>query len=235
MTMKRMTYLCVLLCCVFIAAPVHAQKLKDAFLDINEKTLRKEYSNLAMLPVVAASSAQAPDAIVQLISNEVREIMADEDFTLLPPEEVAAIRAEFEALYSAPATAEQQAAISEHAIRELFHRHPVAGLLSVHVLPVGAPFRDDKAEWAGTAQKIEHTGDGFFGTIMGTDYGGTIAASAVRVIISDRAGKPLYNWMGGVEVMMMRNGESLEPLPPEKLWQSRKRVEKAVSYALKPL
>ncbi len=233
--MQRLTCLAVFFFCLLAATPLQAQKLKDAYIDIKEKTLRKEYSNLAMLPVVAASSAHAPQAIIERIAAQVREIMEDEDFTLLPPEEVAAIRAEFAALYSEPSAAENQAAIDEHTIRELFYRHPVDGLLTVQVLPVGAPFRDDKAEWAGTSQKIEHEGDGFFGTLMGTDYGGTIAASAIRVIISDRAGRPLYNWMGGVEVMMMRKGESLEPLPPEALWQSDKRVVKAVKYALKPL
>ncbi|NND67916.1 MAG: hypothetical protein HKN19_10035 [Halioglobus sp.] len=233
--MKPIACLTILLLCVFSSASLQAQKLKDAFIDIKEKALRKEYSNLAMLPVVAAPAANAPDEIVALVAAEVREIMEDEDFTLLPSAEVTAIREQLASLYAVPGASMNEAAIAEHTMRELFYRHPVDGLLSVQVLPVGAPFRDDKAEWAGTSQKIENKGDGFFGTIMGTDYGGTIAASAILVTISDRSGRPLYKWMGGVEVMMMRNGESLEPLPKEELWQSQKRVRKAVSYALKPL
>ena len=232
--MKKLLGCCLLLVCVALPAPLQAQKPKDAFLDIKEKTLRKEYSHLAMLPVIAAPAAAAPDAILELISSEVQKIMEKEDFTLLAPAETEAIRQQFRGLYANPDAAANQAAISEHTIRELFHRHPVNGLLSVQVLPVAANFRKDKAEWAGTTQKVESRGDGFFGTITGRDYEGQIAASAIRIVISDRGGKPLYNWMGGVEVMMQRNGEKLEPLPQEELWQSEKRVRKAVQYALKP-
>jgi hypothetical protein len=98
---------------------------------------------------------------------------------------------------------------------------------------VPAPFANDKAKWHGTSQKIEHEGDGFFGTVMGKDYGGHIAASSIRILISDRTRKIMYNWSGGVEVMMQRNGEKLEPLPRERLWQEEKRVEKAIELALK--
>ena len=68
--MKKLSYLVIALFCVAVAAPVHAQKLKDAFIDIKEKTLRKEYSHLAMMPVVASSSAQfwsgSPSAAIVL-------------------------------------------------------------------------------------------------------------------------------------------------------------------------
>lgn len=233
--MKKILCVYLVLFAVCGAPAVSGQKLSDAFIDIKEKKLRKNYSQLALLPIVATPAASAPESVLQLISDEVQEILNDEDFELLPPQETQKIQAQFKALYPDPETAENQAAISEHTIRELFYRHAVDGLVSVQVLVVAAPFRKDKAEWAGTTQKVEHRGDGFFGAITGKDYEGHIGASAIRIVISDRDGKPLYNWMGGVEVMMQRNGEALEPLPKEDLWQSEKRVRKAVNYALKPL
>jgi len=233
--MNKTTWAVLLITGVFAAMPLQAQKLKDAFIDIKEKELRKEYANLAMLPVVATPAAGAPEEVLQLIEKEILEIMEDEDFQLLPAAATTAIRDQLTALYAVPGAADNEAAIAEHTLRELFFRHPVDGLLSVQVLPVGAAFRNDKAEWAGTSQSVESKGDGFFGAVMGTGYEGTIAASAIHVTISDRSGRLLYNWMGGVEVMMQRDGEQLEPLPPEALWQSQKRIRNAVKYALKPL
>lgn len=227
--------LSMLLLTTLLAAPVQAQKLSDAFIDTKERAFRKQFVNLAMMPVVAAPSAALPAAIQQLISDEVLEILDDEDFKVLAPQQAKSIQDELAALYPASPTEADQAAIADHTVRELFFQHPVDGLVVVNVLPVAAPFRDDKAEWGGTSQKIEHKGDGFFGSIMGKDYGGHIAASAIRIAITDRAGKTVYYWSGGVEVMMQRNGDKLEPLPTEDLWQDEKRVIKAVKYALKPL
>ena len=107
--------------------------------------------------------------------------------------------------------------------------------MSVQVLAVAAPFLKDKAEWHGTSQKIQHSGDGFMKMLSGKSYGGNIAASSIRIVISDRKGKPIYNWSGGIEIMMQREGESLKQLPAENLWQDEKRVRKAAQYAVKPI
>lgn len=220
---------------ILITTATQAQKLSDAFIDTKERAFRKEFEHLAMMPVAVAPAAAVPDAIQKLISDEVLEILTDEDFDILDPQVAEAIQDKFVGLYPASTSGDSKVAIAEHAVREVFFQHPVEGLVFVNVLAVAAPFRDDKAEWGGTSQKIEHKGDGFFGSIMGNDYGGHIAASAVRIGIVDRSGKTVYLWSGGVEVMMQRNGEKLEPLPVESLWQNEKRVIKAVKYALKPL
>ena len=73
------------------------------------------------MPVVAASSAQAPDEIVALIAAEVKEIMEDEDFTLLPASEVTAIRSELEALYTNPQIAANDSLME--------YDHPTGGRL----------------------------------------------------------------------------------------------------------
>ena len=234
MRMKKILCLCLFASVVAGAQSAMAQKLSDAFIDIKEKQLRKSFPHLALLPIAAAPAAAVPDSVLSLISAEVKKLREKEDFTLLPPQETSAIETQFKDLYTNPQLAKNQEVISEHTIRELFHRHPVDGLVSVQVLPVAAPFVKDRAEWGGTTQKVEHRGDGLFGALTGKGYQGHIAASAIRIVISARSGKPLYNWMGGVELMMRRNGKKLEPLPTEELWQNDKRIIKAIKYALKP-
>lgn len=233
--MKKSLLTVCLLATTLAVTSTQAQKLSDAFIDSKERAFRKEFKHLAMMPVTAAPAAAVPEAIQKVISDEVLEILADENFQILEPQAAKTIQDELAKLYPASPSDDSKTAIAEHAVREVFFQHPVDALVFVNVLAVAAPFREDKAEWGGTSQKIEHKGDGFFGSIMGKDYGGHIAASAVRIGIIDRTGKTVYLWSGGVEVMMQRNGEKLEPLPVESLWQNEKRVIKAVKYALKPL
>ena len=188
-----------------------------------------------MMPLVSAPVVGLPEATKKLIEDQVSAKLTKSKFNLLPANQVAQIKEQFSSLYPASASQASQNAIAEHTRRELFFRHPVNGAVSIQVLPVGAPFAKDKAEWAGTSQKIKHKGDGFLGTIMGKSYGGTVAATAIRIVISDRSGTPVYNWSGGVEVMMQRNGDKFEALPVDSLWKNEKRVMKAIKYALKPI
>ena len=220
---------------VLLAAPAYAESLKDAYLDVKKSAFKKQYKQLAMMPLVSAPAVALPEAMKQLIIDDVTEKFTKSKFELLPVSEVKAIQDKLKDLYPANAPQESISAIAEHTLRELFFRHPVDGIINVQVLAVAAPFAKDKAQWGGTSQKIKHRGDGLFGAILGKDYGGYVAASAIRVLISDRSGKPVYNWSGGIEVMMQRNGQKFEELPVENLWQNEKRVRKAVKYALKPI
>lgn len=218
-----------------LATPVYAQSTKDAFIDIKKSAFKKQFSHLAVMPVVVAPALGMPDEIEQLIIGEVLKKLKKARFTILPPPEFKSIQDQFSGLYPEATVDKNIAVITDHTVRELYFRHPVNGLVSVQVIPVAAPFANDKAEWGGTTQKIKHKGDGLFGAILGKNYGGTVGASAIRIVISDRQGKPVYNWSGGIEVLMQRNGEKLEVLPKESLWQNQKRVLKAVKYALKPI
>ena len=218
-----------------LATPVHAQSTKDAFLDIKKSAFKKQFSHLAVMPVVASPALGLPDAMEQLIIGEVLKKLKKSRFTILPPTEVKSIQDQISSLYPQGTAKASIGLIMEHTVRELYFRHPVNGLVSVQVRPVAAPFANDKAEWGGTTQKIKHKGDGLFGAILGKNYGGNVGASAIRIVISDRQGKPVYNWSGGIEVLMQRDGEKLEILPMESLWQNQKRVLKAVKYALKPI
>ncbi|NND83109.1 MAG: hypothetical protein HKN50_11830 [Gammaproteobacteria bacterium] len=218
-----------------LATPALAQSTKDAYIDIKKSAFKKQFTHLAVMPVFAAPALSMPAEMEQLIIAEVLKKLKKSRFTIFPPTDVQGIQDQFSRLYPQGLDNDNLGIILEHTIRELYFRHPVNGLLSIQVLPVAAPFAKDRAQWAGTTQKIKHKGDGLFGAILGTNYGGTVGASAIRIVISDRQGKPVYNWSGGIEVLMQRNGKDLEILPKERLWQDKKRVLKAVKYALKPI
>lgn len=237
--MHYSTFKAILLSAVLVlsinASATQAQNLNDAYIGIKKKELKKRYKHLAMMPVVAAPVLEMPENLRAMVSDAVIKKLTKSKFKLVAPAETQAIKSQFSSLYSGELSPKVKATISEHTRREILFQHPVDGLVSVEVRPVAAPFLKDKAEWGGTSQKIKHKGDGFFGTIMGKDYGGHVAASAVTMRITDRAGNVVYNWMGGIEVLMERNGEQLEALPASSFWQKPKRVEKAVKYALKPI
>ena len=222
-------------CVVLFSAPLAAQNSKDAYLDIKKSAFKKQYKQLAVMPIAVTPALGMPESMKQPIMDEVLKKFSKAKYDLLPSSEVAKIKQQFVSLYPGEKTAEQAELISEHTMRELFYQHPVNGVIRVQVIPVAAPFVDDKAEWGGTSQKIKHKGDGFFGAILGKKYGGNVAASAVQVLITDRQGKPVYNWIGGIEVLMQRNGQQFEELPPGSLWQKPKRVTKAAKYAVKPI
>jgi len=206
----------ILLVLLFAVTPASAQKLSDAFINIKERDLKKHYSHLAMMPVKVASDMHLSRDNKERIARQIVELLEKEKFKIIPPTETKLIRDQFVSLYPKAVTAETFAAIEEHTLREVLFQHPVKGLVRVDVHVVAAPFSKDKAQWWGASQKIEHTKEGFLG-MGGGDYAGHIAASAIRVTISDRTGKPLYDWSGGVEVMMSRDGDKLEALPAERL------------------
>lgn len=217
------------------AAPASAQSTKDAFLEIKKSAFKKQFKHLAIMPLVAAPVLAMPEELKQPIMDVVLKKFGKSKYTVLKPEETNQIRQGFMQLYTPSERQKNIALINEHTRREILFQHPVDGIVSIQVLPVAAPFLKDKAEWGGTSQKIKHKGDGVLGAVFGKNYGGNVAASAIQIVIVDRQGKPVFNWAGGIEVLMQRNGTNLEELPKDKLWQKKKRVLNAAKYAVKPI
>lgn len=233
--MKILLFRLVFVVAIVAATPLNAQNTKDAFLDIKKSAFKKKFKHLAVMPVVAAPVLAMPDEIKELIMGVVIKKFIKSKYTVLQLAEEHRIRQQFSSLYTPQQRQENFALISEHTRRELLFQHPINGIVAVNVLPVRATFVKDKAEWGGTSQKIKHKGDGLFGAVFGKNYVGNIAASAIQIVIVDRQGKPVFNWIGGIEVLMQRNGRNLEELPKAELWQNKKRVIKAAKYAVKPI
>jgi len=231
---------CFFLGLVLVASGASAQSEKDAFKDIKKRELKKQYNHLAIVPLAAPPALKMPDNIKTLIETEVSARLEKEGFKVLPVSVMRDIRNHMRELMGLSATPSESdtkklVALLDHSYRELLLRHDVDGLVALQVQMVGAPFADDKAEWHGTSQKIKRSGDGLMKFIAGKKYSGTVAASTLRVGILDRTERTLYAWNGGIEVLMERKGKNLEYMAEDTFWQDKKRVEKAVRAALKPL
>ncbi|MEM7359723.1 MAG: hypothetical protein AAF431_11550 [Pseudomonadota bacterium] len=225
----------VVLCSVLLTSIASAQNLNDAYVGMKKKEFKKQFTHLAVAPLVAAPALGLPDEMRKMITDEVLKKLGKAKKKLILPDEVWKFRTQLVSLYPDGVTDENRSAIDDHAYRELLFRHPIDGLVTIQVLAVAAPFNKDKAEWGGTSQNIKHSGDGFIGALTGKGYAGHIAATSIRVLVSDRQGAIVYRWEGGIEVMMQRKGKKLEALPKEQLWQNERRVSKAIRYALKPI
>lgn len=225
---------------ILVVPDTFAASTKDAFIGIKKKTLKKEYTYLAVAPLDAAPALKMPNTIRQQMETAIVERLEKEGFKVLAPDVMRNIREHMKTLVGLGDNSDQKdtakaEAVRDHSYRELMYRHPVNGIVSIRVLPVSAPFMNDKAEWHGTSQKIKHRGDGLMKFITGKSYGGNIAASSLKVAIWDRQENLLFSWAGGIEVLMQRNAKSLEPIPASQYWQDEKRIRNAVKLALKPL
>lgn len=215
---------------------VLSESLKDAFVGESEKNLKKQYNYLAIAPIEAPDALKMPDSIKSDIEAEVTSALEKEGFKILPARALQDIRDHMNQLVSQSSAtdSEKEAAVRDHSYRELLFRHNIDGIIALRIKVVGAPFNNDKAEWHGTTQSIKHSGDGLAKFITGKKYSGTIAASSLSVTIWDRKESLLYSWPGGIEVLMQREGDSLNYMPEEQFWQDKKRIQKAVKLALKP-
>ncbi len=59
--------------------------------------------------------------------------------------------------------------------------------------------------------------------------------SSVSVAFYDSTDKPLYLFFGGLEPLMYRDGEQLQPLDPAKLFLDEKKIRKAAQVAVSPI
>jgi len=237
--MKQLIRL-ILLGLITVVATGYAASSKDAFIHVDKKTLKKEYSYLAIAPLESAASLHMPESVRDMIEAEVVKRLKKEGFNILPPKAMREIREHMRELVGLTELpdendAKKLAAIHDHSHRELLLRHKVDGVVSLRARVVGAPFMKDKTKWDNTSQKIKHKGDGLMKFITGKGYGGTIAASSLKVSIWDRRDRLLYSWSGGIEVLMQRNGKALEKIPATQFWQDEKRIKNSVKLALSPL
>lgn len=234
---KFILHLLIVLLCFSVSA--WGESTKDAFIGIKEKALKKDYNYLAIAPIDAPEALKLPDSVKATIEAEVEARLKKEGFKLLPPSAMAEIRQQMNQLMAMDNSTheekqEKMAAVLDHSYRELLYRHDIDGIVALRIQVVAAPFANDKAEWDGTSQKIKHSGDGVMKFISGQKYGGSIAASSLKISIWDRKETLLYSWAGGIEVLMQREGKALNYLPAENFWQDAKRITKSVRLALKP-
>lgn len=116
--------------------------------------------------------------------------------------------------------------------RELATRFGAAAILQSSVVSVNIPFGGGEAHWHGTSQKSGGRG-GLAGVLFGRSVGRVVALSLV-VFVHDSAGKPLYDGVGGIELLGHFQG-GVHRVPAESLFTDSLRTRAAVGLALASL
>lgn len=231
------TRLCLL---SLLMLPVASHGAEQSPYLVPKKEFAKTVKSIALAPLEVPAMFALRPGLRAAIETEATRALQRKKFKLTEIEAYAEIRTLFAqrigGLHNAQGELDPQrhAAVLDHAKREMRLRYPVDAFAEITLRPVRAVFSDDRAEWDGTKQKVEHSGDEFslFG---GKNYQGSIAAISFQLAIFDRTDKLLFVSRAGVEVMQQRQGTRLVVIPAEQLLQNEKQVLKAVKSAFKKL
>ena len=184
---------------------------KDDAFQIDKRDFRKTYKVIALVPVEADPYLEMSDAVKAMLEEEVTARLEKRGYTVLPSSVLAGIREEMTAQVGGvedPETGQVHAAklqaVRDHAYRELWFRHAFDAVATIRVTIFQVPMESDRVEWDGTKQKLAYEG-------RSKKYAANINVSSVSVAIYDAASKPLYLQYGGLEPIMYRLGEQLQP------------------------
>lgn len=225
--------------CILIFAPF-ADAAKDEAYKIKKKEFKKQIETIALAPPEALQQLTLPPGSGILIEQEISRALSRKGFTVLPSSVLQTIRDTMKQQvggYKQPDGSDdldKMRAVREHSLRELLFQHPVDAVLGIHVRLVAAPFENDKAKWDGITQKVQKSDNSLYDLMGGGKYSGNIGAASLRLSFWDRSENLLYSHAGGIELVMMRNGKRLEPLPTAGLLKDEKRIKSSVKIALKP-
>jgi hypothetical protein len=194
---------------------------------LDKRDFEKTYKVIALAPPEADPYLQVSEGVKAMVEQEVTARLKKRGYTVMPSSVLGGIRAEMTAQVG-QADAAKQAAVREHAFRELWFRHQVDAVALMRIRVFSVPAENDKVEWDGTSQSIQHTGGR-------EEYKANVSVSSVVVAIYDPKDAPLYVSYGGIEALMSRQGEQLLPLPVEQLLRDEKKIRKAAQTAVEAL
>ncbi len=219
---------------VIAAGAAHAAKKDDAFL-IDKRDFKKQYKVVALAPVDAAPYLEMPESVAAMIEQEITARLQKEGFTVLPSAVLASIRKSMEQQVggimdpeTGNANAAKANAVRDHAFRELWFREQFDALVTIRVGIYQVPVENDRVEWDGAKQKLVYEG-------RSKKYSATISVSSVSVSFYDSSNKPIYLYFGGLEPLMYRADEQLQPLSVDKFFMDEKRIRKAAQIAVDPI
>lgn len=223
---------------LLLAAVLAAQATaadKDSPFTSSKRDFSRQYKVIALAPVDANEYLQMPDAVARALETEVTRHLERSGFTVIPSSVLAGIRETMEAQVGGVKDPETGAtdiakwrAVREHSIREmrLQHKFDALGMIRVDVNRV--PMESDEVEWDGVKQRIEREG-------RRQKYTATIAVSSVSFAVFDHADRPQYVNYGGLEPLMHRVEDQLEPLDPSAFFRDDKRIRNAAEVAMNPI
>jgi len=202
---------------------------------VNKKDFEKTFKVIALEPPDADPYLKVSDSVKAMLEQEVTARLKKRGYTVMPSSVLSGIRAEMTAQVNGPidskpgsSDAAKQAAVREHALRELWFRHPIDAVAVMRIRVFSVPMESDKVEWDGVSTSVEHSG----GRV---EYKANISVSSVVVAIYDSKEEPLYVSYAGLEPLMHREGAQLQPLPVDQLLRDEKRIRKASQAAVDAL
>lgn len=231
--MKRAIALTFLFALLFSGAAMAAKK--DEAFKIKKRDFKNTYKVIALAPVDADPYLEMPETVAAMLEQEVTARLQKRGYTVLPSSVLAGIRKKMEEQvggFDIPDSEDKDAAkmraVRSHAFRELWFQQEIDALATIKVSITSVPVENDRVEWDGTKQKLVSEG-------RIKNYTATVAVSSVSVAIYDSANEPLYLYYGGLEPLMYRVEESLEPMGADKFFLDEKRVRKAAQEAVDPI
>ncbi len=215
--------------CLLFAGTTLAAKKDDAYL-INKRDFKKSFKVIALAPVDAAPYLEMPDSVAAIIEQEVTARLQKRGFTVIPSTVLATIRKNMEAQVGGVTDTEyaKARAVREHSLREVWFQQQFDALATIRISVTQVPMESDRVEWDGVKQKVVYEG-------RGKKYSASISVSSVSVGIYDSTNKPVYLYYGGLEPLMYRDGEQLQPLTADRFFLDEKTIRKAAQLAVSPL
>jgi hypothetical protein len=202
---------------------------------VNKRDFEKTFKVIALAPPEADPYLPLSDAVKAMLEEEVTRRLQKSGFTVMPSSVLAGIRAEMTAQVGGAVDAKtgqpdpaRQAAVREHAFRELWFRHRIDAIATIRIRIFSVPMENDRVEWDGTNQKLASEG-------KSVQYKANVSVSSVVVGIYDSKDAPLYVSYGGLEPLLRREGGQLQPLPAERLLLDEEKIRKAAQIAVKPI
>ena len=119
-------------------------------------------------------------------------------------------------------------AVRDHAFREMWFRQEFDALATIRISITTVSMENDRIEWDGVKQKLEHSG-------RGRNYTANVAVSSVSFAVYDAANRPIYLYYGGLEPLMRREDDQVVPIPAGQFFQDEKRIRKAAQVAVDPI
>lgn len=205
----------------------------NAFL-VDKKQFKQQVRTIALTPVDFDGYFDVPDGVAELLEQEVTERLKKRGYSVIPSLVLAGIRQTMEQQVGGvtdSATGEldlaRAQAVRTHAFRELWFQQEFDALVNIRVSISQVPLENDRVEWDGVKQDIQHEG-------RGQKYTARVYASSVAVGVYDATLKPLYLHYGGLEPLMYRAGQQLEALGNDQLFRDSKKIREAVKIAVNP-
>lgn len=205
----------------------------DAFL-IEKRDFKKQYRTIALAPAEADPYLNMPESVAGILEEEVTARLTQRGYTVIPSSVLAGIRKTMEEQVggikdpeSGRTDVEKAQAVRSHAFRELWFRHQFDALATIRVSITQVAMENDRVEWDGARQKLEYEG-------RSKDYSATVSVSSVALALSDASEKPLYLCYGGLEPLMYRADDQLQPLQVEVFFRDEERIRKAAQIVVDP-